>query len=220
MTYYIVSLSQGILTFISPCILPLLPVYLFYLAGKKSEKQKNSLIFNSIAFVIGFSIIFTLLGATATVIGSFFKSNEIIFRRISGILMILIGLNFLEIVKIPFLNKEKGLDANKKAPNFISSIIFGMMFAFAWSPCLTAFLGNILILASNQDTVSQGITLLLFYSLGLGIPFIITALLYDKLVGAFNFIKRHYRIIKIISGALMIIAGGLVFFDIFKYILI
>ena len=192
MLSYLIAFLQGILTFVSPCILPLVPVFIFYLAGnKKPGEIKSGLLIRVIAFVLGFSIVFSLLGATATVIGTFFNNNISIFRKISGSIMILIGLNFLGIVKIRFLNKSKDQNISEKNVNIVQSLIFGITFAFAWSPCLTAFLGNILVLASNQDTLLKGSSLLLTFSIGLGLPFILTSILYEKIVGAFTFIKKN-----------------------------
>jgi cytochrome c-type biogenesis protein len=216
---FLLALLNGMLTFISPCILPLLPVYLFFLAGNRAPEQKdNRLLLNTFAFVAGFSVVFTLLGTTASALGSFLNENTLLLRRISGSVMMIMGLNFLGIVDIGFLNKGKGPVTVKNNARLFSSLVFGVVFAAAWSPCLTAFLGSLLLLASNQETVIGGSLLLLTFSAGLGIPFLLASLLYEKLTAAFDFIKKNYRTIRTASGILMIAAGLLVFFDYIKYL--
>ena len=221
---YLLSFTQGFVTFISPCILPLLPVYLVYLAGVSGEEAKDSslkktrLIINSIGFVIGFTIIFVMLGATATFLGSFLKSNIDIFRKISGIVMVVFGLNFMGLLKLKFLNFEKRIDFKFKELKFLNSIVFGIVFGFAWSPCQAATLGNVLLMAGNTDTVLHGILLLLVFSAGLGIPFILASIAFDRFRGIFKQIQKHNRIISIISGIVLILAGVLVFTDNLKYI--
>ena len=191
MISYLLAFLQGMLTFVSPCILPMIPLYIFYIAGDAgSKKNRSELLSNSSAFVVGFAVVFTLLGAAASLIGSFLNDNLILFRRISGVIMILIGLNFLGIIKIGFLNRVRELKPAKSEAGFYKALVFGFTFAFAWSPCITAFLGNTRLLASNQETLAAGSGLLLVFSLGLGIPFIITALLYDRISIAFEFIKK------------------------------
>jgi cytochrome c-type biogenesis protein len=218
-TIYVFALLNGILTFISPCILPLIPVYLFFLAGNRAPEQKDTRLFlNTLAFIAGFSVVFTLLGTTASALGSFLNGNTLLLRRISGSIMMIMGLNFLGITDIGFLNKSRGPSTVKNNIRFINSLVFGIVFAAAWSPCLTAFLGSLLLLASNQETVTGGSLLLLTFSAGLGIPFLVTSLLYEKLTAAFVFIKKNYRTIKTASGILMIAAGLLVFFDYIKYL--
>lgn len=221
--YYFLTFIEGILTFISPCILPMLPIYFLYLAGENDQnlKQlnpgKSRLLINSIGFVIGFTVVFTVLGATATSLGHFLANHRSLLEKISGIVMIVFGLNFIGILKLNFINMEKRIDFQFKSLGFISSIIFGMVFVFGWSPCLSSFLGSALALASNSKTIFQGILLLLFFSIGLGIPFIITSIIFEKVKGAFKQIQSHSRTISIVSGALLIIAGILVFTGSLKY---
>ena len=213
---YLIAFLHGILTFISPCILPLIPVFIAYLAGTENTGEKP--VSNTLAFAFGFSIVFTLLGASASAAGYFLNRNLEYFRYGSGLFMILIGLNFLGIIKIGFLNRSAKLKEIKGDAGFYRSLLFGFTFAFAWTPCITAFLGNTLILASTRDTITAGAVLLFIYSLGLGIPFVIVSLLYDKLNAAFDFIKKHHKPIRTASGVLLIISGLLVFFDYMKYI--
>lgn len=221
---YLLTFTEGILTFISPCILPMLPIYFLYLAGEAEKdgtdpsSKKNKLVLNSIGFVIGFTIVFILLGATVTSLGHFLANNRSMLEKISGLFMIVFGLNFAGIFKIGFLNTEKRFDFKFNKLRFFSSIIFGIVFGFGWTPCLGAFLGSALAFASNSKTVIEGMILLLFYSIGLGIPFILSAIAFEKVKDAFKQIQKHSRVISIVSGVLLIIAGILVLTGSFKYI--
>lgn len=221
---YFMTFVEGILTFISPCILPMLPIYFVYLSGTTSEDggaastRNNKLLFNSIGFVIGFTIIFVVLGATVTSLGRFFSDHRELLQKISGIVMVLFGLNFAGIFKIGFLNSEKRFHFEFEKLGFFSSIIFGMAFGFGWTPCLGAFLGSALALASNSRTMTEGMLLLLLYSIGLGIPFILTSIIFEKAKEAFKLIQKYNRVISIVSGILLITAGILVFTGSLKYI--
>lgn len=214
---------EGILTFISPCILPMLPIYFLYLAGESDldktfiYSRKNRLLINSIGFVIGFTIVFVVLGATVTSLGHFLTNHRNLLEKISGLIMILFGLNFTGILKIGLLNREKKMDFKFNRLRFLSSIVFGMVFSLGWTPCLGAFLGSALALASNSSTILHGMLLLLLYSVGLGIPFILTSILFEKVKGAFKQIQKHSKIISIVSGGLLIVAGILVFTGYLKY---
>lgn len=209
---YLLSFLEGVLTFVSPCILPLLPIYFFYLAGVAEEVDINrrKLLPNSIAFVLGFTLVFVILGATATTLGSFLQGNIDMFRKISGIIMIIFGLNFMGVCQLNFLNVDKRLDYSFKQLNFLKSIIFGMVFAFGWTPCVGVFLGSALLLAGNTDSIVQGIILLLLYSAGLGLPFILSAILFNTIKNAQLQMQRYSRAISIISGLVLILAGILV----------
>lgn len=221
---YVLSFIEGILTFISPCMLPLLPVYLSYLAGMSGEEgageasKPGRLFTNSIGFVIGFTVVFVSLGAAATSLGYFLKSHIDIFRKISGVVMIIFGLNFMGVLKLNFLNLERRIEYRFNELRFFNSVIFGGVFGFGWTPCLGAFLGSALLMAGNSDTLVQGITLLLAYSAGLGLPFIIASLVFEKVKNIFRRIQKHSRIISIVSGMVLILAGVLVFADRMKYL--
>jgi len=215
---FVFTFFEGILTFISPCILPMLPIYFIYLAGAKGKNNKNTLLVNSIGFVVGFTIVFVLLGATVTAIGNFLAIHKDIIRRISGVVMIVFGLNFAGILKLNFMNIEKRIDYKINNLNFFSSIVFGIVFGFGWSPCLGAFLGSALALASNSNTMFGGMLLLFVYSVGLAIPFVISAIIFENVKVVFKQIQEHSMLISIVSGLLLIIAGVLVFTDSFKYI--
>ena len=203
---YIVTFLEGIASFISPCVLPMLPIYISYFTGQEYEKKNKALI-NSIGFVVGFSIIFVLLGVLASSIGSIILKYQNIIKIIFGIVIIIFGLNMMETIKIPFLNKTIKPDINKKQFNFVSSMIFGILFSVGWTPCVGAFLGSALMMASTEGEVLKGSILLLCYSIGLGIPFILSSILIEKLKKVFSWIKEHYKIINTISGVFLIIIG-------------
>lgn len=206
--------AEGVLAFLSPCILPMIPIYLLYLGGLEGGegKSQSRLLINTLGFVAGFSLVFVALGATASALGSLIASNRVLLQRIGGLIVILFGLNFLGVLKIGFLNRSRTVGANTKNLKFLSSLLFGAAFSLGWTPCLGAFLGTALILASNMDTLYQGMALLLTFSLGLGIPFFLTALLWGRLQDTFAVIKRNLHIIQTVSGVLLVVAGFLMMF--------
>lgn len=210
MPYFIVFL-EGIVTFISPCILPMLPIYLSYLAGnigpEHQKTKKSRLMTNAAGFVMGFSILFISLGATAGTLGRLISGHTMLVNILAGTVMILFGLNFMGVIKIGFLNKTQGMSYKGTPVGFFSAILFGFIFAVSWSPCVGAFLGSALALAATSGEAYKGILMLTAYSAGLGIPFLVSALLIEKLEGAFDFIKKHYKRINIISGLLLVLMG-------------
>jgi cytochrome c-type biogenesis protein len=201
----------------------MLPIYFSYLAGTSGNDKtqnaagKSNLLANSFAFVLGFTLVFVALGATVTTLGHFLINNRSLLQKISGLIMMVFGLSFMGILNLKFLNMEKRLDFKFEKLRFFSSILFGMVFGFGWTPCLGTFLGSALALASSSKTITQGVLLLLVYSIGLGIPFILTSVLFEKVKGAFKLIQKHSRTISIVSGILLVIAGILVFTDSLKY---
>ena len=202
---YVIAFLEGIITFISPCLLPMLPIYVSYFAGG-GERSVRRTLSGAIGFVTGFSIIFVILGALAGTVGSFLRSHQTAVNIVSGLIVIFFGLNFLGVFHI---NLFKGSKKNviKEDMNFFSSLVFGVIFSLGWTPCVGAFLGSALMLASQQGHVLKGMLMLLAYSLGLGIPFILSAVLIDYLKSAFNWIKRNYRAINIVSGCLLVLIG-------------
>ena len=201
---YVISFLEGIITFISPCLLPMLPIYISYFAGGGERSTKKTLT-GALGFVLGFTIIFVAMGALAGTVGSFLKKYQTIVNVVSGLIVILFGLNFMGILK---LNLFRGGAQMQVTPNgFFSSVLFGMIFSVGWTPCVGAFLGSALMLASQQGHVLEGMLMLLVYSLGLGIPFLVSALLIDKLKSAFNWIKSHYNIVNKVCGVMLIIVG-------------
>lgn len=207
---------EGVLTFVSPCILPMFPVFLMYLSDDQRLKGK-SLIMNLLGFILGFTIVFVALGATATAIGSILSSNRLLLQRVGGIVIILFGLNMAGYIHIRFLNRQSGLKMKHEGSGVISSLIFGIVFSFGWSPCLGTFLGSALILASDASTMLIGMLYLLVFSLGLGLPFFITGLILSRFESSFSFIKKHYGIITKISGIFLILIGMLMALNLFGY---
>ncbi|MBQ6846655.1 MAG: sulfite exporter TauE/SafE family protein [Oscillospiraceae bacterium] len=202
---YFTTFLEGIVTFISPCILPMLPIYVSYFAGG-GERKTSKTLKCALGFILGFTIIFILLGALAGAVGSFLRRYETVVNLISGLIIIFFGLNFMGVFK---LHLFRGIHKSVNTDNlsFFSSLLFGIIFSVCHTPCVGAFLGSALVHASQQGHVITGILMLLSYSLGLGIPFIISALLIDSLKSAFAFIKRNYKIINIISGSFLILVG-------------
>ena len=202
---YFISFLEGIITFISPCLLPMLPIYISYFAGGGERSTKKTL-GNAFGFVLGFTIVFTLMGALAGSLGSFLIKYQNVVNIVSGLIVILFGLSFLDVIQLKFFKGIQGV-VNTENMGFFSAVLFGVIFSVGWTPCVGAFLGSALMLASTQAHMMKGILMLLCYSLGLGIPFVISAVLIDKLKTAFNFIKRNYRTINVICGIFLIIVG-------------
>ena len=202
---YLITFIEGIASFISPCILPVIPIYISYFATESKSMKKS--IINSLGFVCGFSIIFILLGVFAGTFGKFVHEYTDYINIIFGIFLIIIGLNYIGVLFIKSLNKTKGTNQEKKNLTFITSVLFGIIFSLSWTPCVGAFLSSALILASTTGSVLKGATLLLIYSLGLAIPFIVTTLFLEKMKSTFDFIKKHYNIINKISGSILILSG-------------
>lgn len=204
---FLMAFLEGIVTFISPCMLPMIPVYISYFAGNKTGGKKTNALTNALGFVLGFTIMFVILGAFAGSIGSALRQHAATVHLVTGLVIILFGLNYIGILKIGFLNATKKFDANTKNLNFISSLFFGFVFSVGWTPCVGAFLGSALMMAASSPNRMDGILMLLCYSVGLGIPFVLSALLIDRLKAAFDFIKRNYKVINIVSGIALIVLG-------------
>ena len=206
---YFISFLEGIITFISPCLLPMLPIYISYFAGASDSNSPSKIrrtVINSLGFVLGFTIVFILMGALAGTVGSLLKKYQTAVNIVSGLIVIFFGLNFLGVFKLSLFRGIKNTSF-KDGMGFFSAVIFGIVFSVGWTPCVGAFLGSALMLASQQGHALKGIIMLLCYSLGLGIPFVLSAILIDRLRSAFNFIKKHYNIINIICGSVLIIVG-------------
>jgi len=232
----------GVLSFISPCVLPLIPGYLSFISGVSLEEMrgmpvaaaagggtvavstgvsataKRQVIITSLFFILGFSLVFVSLGASATFLGQFLMERLTIFGKVAGVLLIIFGLHTIGVFKIPFLLNEARVQANTKPASMIGAVIVGISFAFGWTPCIGPILSAILLFAAQQETVNQGIMLLSIYSLGLAIPFLLTAIAINQFFVAFKKIRRHYHTIEIVSGVLMIVIGLLIFFNRFTII--
>lgn len=212
---YLITFLEGLISFVSPCMLPMIPIYLMYFAG--DANKKNNTIINSISFVIGFTLIFCILGIFAGTIGALLKEHQNIVNIICGIIVIIFGLNYLEFIKIPFF---KGKRTNKtQITGIFSAFIFGIIFSINLTPCVGVFLGSALMMAGASGTALKGISLLFVYSLGLGIPIIASAILIKKINTVFDFIKKHYKIINNICGIFLVIIGILVVLGIMNKVL-
>lgn len=204
---YLISFLEGIVTFISPCLLPMLPIYITYFAGG-GERSTGTTLKGALGFVTGFTLIFVALGALAGTLGSFLRQYQTAVNIISGLIVVVFGLSFLGVFRLNFFKgSQRNVDMQKAG--FFSAVLFGMVFSIGWTPCVGAFLGSALALASQQGHVVEGMLMLLAYSMGLGIPFVLSAVLIDYLKSAFNWIKKHYTVINAVSGALLIVIGVL-----------
>lgn len=215
---YIITFLEGIVSFISPCMLPMLPVYISYFAGQSKDEtgKRPKMIFKVIAFVVGFTVVFTALGLFSGTLGKLLSRYQTVVNIVSGIIVILFGLSYLGVFRIPFF---KGMNKGYKITGIASAFLFGAIYSISLTPCVGAFLGSALMLASSAGGALKGAALLLIYSLGLGIPFIFSAVLLEKLSGAFTFIKKHYKIINLVSGIALIVIGILMAFGLLNLIL-
>ncbi|WP_165043004.1 cytochrome c biogenesis CcdA family protein [Adlercreutzia sp. ZJ138] len=238
---YLVSFLEGIITFVSPCILPMIPIYLAYFAGDagtgvatagadgevatsgdapangfaeastttESAGLLSKTLVNALGFVLGFTIVFVILGAFAGTVGALLTTYQTAFNIVCGLIVVVFGLNFMGVLNIGLLNKTIKADSSVRPVGFFSSALFGLVFAAGWTPCVGAFLGSALLLAAQQGSMLVGITMLVCYSLGLGIPFVLSAVLVKQLESAFNVIKRHYRVVNLVCGGLLVVVGVL-----------
>ncbi|MDD7793308.1 cytochrome c biogenesis CcdA family protein [Clostridium sp. 'White wine YQ'] len=213
---FILAFSAGLLSFLSPCVLPLVPAYISYLTSSTIKEpnyisSKVSSFYNALGFVLGFSLIFIIMGASATSIGNILIRNSSIFRKIGGVIIIIFGFHTIGIIKIKFLYFEKRyLNINNISKKF-GSVIMGMSFAFGWTPCIGPILSSILIYSGSESTLSKGILLLISYSIGLALPFLLTSMALDKFIKYKNKLFKLMPIITFISGLLLIVIGYLMF---------
>ena len=203
---YLLTFLEGLASFISPCLLPMLPIYISYFMGEE-EKSKKKAILNSIAFVLGFTFVFLILSIFASTVGHFISNYTRYIKIAFGIIIIILGFNYMEIIKLKFLNKTKGIQIKNKNINFFKAMIFGILFSISWTPCIGTFLSSALLLIAKEQELVKGIILMLLYSIGLGVPFIISAGLIERLKEVFDFIKKSYKKVKIISGLILIGMG-------------
>ena len=208
----LIALSAGLISFLSPCVLPLIPGYISFISGQSLNELLESRKINLlplILFSLGFSFVFIIFGATASVLGKFLLQNSQQLRIVAGIIIIIFSLQLLGIFNINFLNLEKKI-YTKKSSNIWFSFIIGMAFGFGWTPCIGPILGSILALASTEDTISRAIILLSFYSLGLAIPFVLSGYLIQRfLVFSRNF-KKNIKLVSKIGGVTLLITGVLI----------
>lgn len=208
-----IAFFAGVISFISPCVLPLVPAYVGYITGSTVNKGRWFVLSRSLGFVLGFSIVFIIMGASASYVGQLFAKYRLLFTKISGILIIIFGLHISGLLKINLLYRQFRISEPKKASNWFGSILMGIAFAAGWTPCVGTVLGSILLYAGASQTLSSGIILLIFYSLGLGIPFILTAIFINKFVDFSPKVNKYLPIISKVSGVIMIIFGILLFFN-------
>jgi len=201
---FIITFLEGVISFISPCMLPLLPVYISYFAATADKKSRIFL--RAMAFVAGFTIVFTALGLFAGTLGAFLTKYRTVVNIVSGAIVVVFGLSYLEVIRIPFFQgTQKGMNVK----GIFSAFVFGVIYSVSLTPCVGAFLGSALMMASQAGGALKGTLLLLSYSLGIGIPFLLSAVLIDKLGGAFGFIKRNYKVINLVCGIILIVVGVL-----------
>ena len=217
----------GLASFLSPCVLPLVPLYLAQLVGQsvyqstgeeEDRPARLTTFLHAMAFVSGFTLAFISLGATASTLGGFLKIHQFLLRQVGGVLLVIIGLHMIGLLKIPFLYRQKRFSYRPNRPSYPASFLIGLIFAIGWTPCVGLILGPILVLAANATTLRQGVMLLLFYSLGLGIPFLLMGLGLDRLGRLLKWLKPHLGKIEIVTGIAMIVAGLLIFFNLLPYL--
>ncbi len=219
---FIIAFFAGLLSFVSPCILPIVPAYIGYVAGISLKETRDvkgigkTTLIHSIFFILGFSIIFVLLGASATLLGSFLIAYQDLIQKIGGVIVILFGIYIMGIIKIPFLNAERKVQIKHKPAGLIGSLLVGMAFAAGWTPCIGPILASILLMASTAQSVYSGILMLSFYSLGLGIPFILTSLAINTFLVYFDRFKKYLGIVTFASGIFLIIVGILLLTNFFQ----
>ena len=204
---YFIAFLEGVITFLSPCLLPMLPVYLSYFAGG-GERSTRKTLAGALGFVAGFTVVFVLMGALAGTAGQLLQQYHTAVNIVCGAVVIFFGLNFLGVIKLT-LFRGSSRAVKTDGMGFFSALLFGVVFAVGWTPCVGAFLGSALALASQQGHVLAGMAMLLAYSLGLGVPFVLSAVLIDRLKTAFDWVKRHYGVLNRVCGVFLIVVGVL-----------
>ncbi len=217
--------GAGVISFLSPCVLPLVPGYISFVSGTsltelgeaadsaETRARRRRVIRNTAAFVIGFSIVFVAMGASATYVGQWLAANRRWLAWIAGTVIILFGLHTMGVLRIPFLNVEKRFHTDTEPATLLGSFGIGLAFAFGWSPCIGPILAGVLVLAASHETVGQGVVLLSAYSLGLGVPFLLTGIAVDRFLALSSGIKKRMALVERIAGGLLIVIGVLVFTD-------
>ena len=212
---FLITFLEGIISFISPCMLPMLPVYLSYFAA--GTEKKSRVLVRSAAFVLGFTVVFSILGLFSGTVGVWLARYQTAVHVVGGLIVILLGLSYLDVIRLPFL---KGIQGTHKVTGVFSAFLFGVVYSVSLTPCIGAFLGSALMLAPTSGTALRGTLLLVTYSLGLGIPFLLSSVLLDKLRTSFRFIKAHYRVINLVCGIFLIVVGVLMTMGFFNSFLL
>lgn len=217
---YAGAFIAGILSFLSPCVLPLIPSYITYITGisfadlkaeHPSHVVRKKTVFHSIAFILGFTVVFVLLGASATFLGTFLHRHAVLIRKAGGVLIMLFGVHVTGLLPIRMLMGEKRVTIRHKPAGYIGSFLVGLVFAAGWTPCIGPILAAILMVAATEEEVYKGILLLLLYSLGLGIPFLLSSMAMHQFLSIFNRFKKSIRIIEIVTGVFLMIVGFLIY---------
>ena len=216
-SYFYVVLA-GLLSFLSPCVLPIVPGYLCFLAGTSLDKiasgedasKERNVFYFALSFVFGFSTVFILLGASATLLSGLIYEYLDILRVVGGIIIIIFGIHFMQIIQLPFLNRDTRYQIESYRPGIVGSYVIGLSFAFGWTPCIGPILGSVLSIAASSDTVTYGIVLLMLYSAGLGIPFLLAAYAINGFMRFLSKIRNYIRAIEIFTGVLLVIFGILI----------
>lgn len=217
-----VALIAGIVSFLSPCVLPIVPPYLAYMSGVSINEMndqkagRRKAIVAASFFIMGLSTVFILLGLAASAFGAFFLQNQILFGQIAGVTIIIFGLHFIGVFRIAFLDQEARLDAGDKGGSSFGAYVLGLAFAFGWTPCIGPQLGAILALAASEGSVARGTLLLAIYAIGLGVPFMLAAIFISRAMGVMNRIKRHMKTIERVMGGLLIFVGLALVFNQFS----
>ena len=215
---FFIALAAGFLSFLSPCVLPLLPSYLSFITGMsleeliqrgKDSRMRKITIIHSLIFIFGFSLVFVLLGSSASLMGKIFTSYQIWITRIGGIFIVIFGLNLTGVVNLGPLQREKRIYLNRKPLGYLGSFLVGIVFAAGWSPCIGPILGAILFYAATKDSIVLGIILLATYSLGLAIPFFLSSLALQVFLEYYGRLRKHLRLVSLISGSLLVVVGVL-----------
>ncbi|MDI6736779.1 MAG: cytochrome c biogenesis protein CcdA [bacterium] len=214
-----IAFGAGVLSFLSPCVLPLIPAYISFISGlsvdelKGAEKPLAGILTGTVLFILGFSCVFVALGASATYISGFMLAHAQILRLVLGIIVIIFGCHLLGLFNLKFLQYEKRVHLKKRPANIFGSFFIGIAFAFGWTPCIGPILGSILTLAATKETIGQGILLLSAYSLGLGLPFLLTSIAIASFLAFFSKISKYFKVISVVSGILLIGVGILIIGD-------
>jgi cytochrome c-type biogenesis protein len=223
----LIAFTAGLLSFVSPCVLPLVPSYLTYITGvsfraltdaKAKAKLRWVTVFHSLLFILGFSLVFILMGASASYLGQVLVQYQYWIMKGGGVLIILLGIHFTGIINLPFLQMEKRFEFRKKPLGYLGSFLVGIIFAAGWTPCIGPILSTILIYASTSKNFKTGMALLAVYSMGLGVPFLLSSLAFNSFLSAFEKLKRYMRVITIVSGLFLIGIGILFLTDTFREI--
>ncbi len=223
----LIAFSAGLLSFVSPCVLPLIPSYITYITGvsfkeltevETRARVRWATIFHSLLFIMGFSTIFILMGASASYLGQLMVRYQYWITKGGGVLIIILGIHFTGVINLPFLQTERRFELKKKPLGYIGSFLVGVIFAAGWTPCVGPILSTILLYAGTSKSFTTGVVLLAFYSMGLGVPFFLSSLAFNAFLSAFERIKRYMRVITIVSGSFLIAIGILLLTDMFKEI--